>query len=324
MHQQPKMLRHVLEDLDGVASRYTSTHTCEARTALGLSPPALKVTALNRLDRGAVGIHGVASRAAASTSPCVPSTGLSRSLRRPSAHVRHRLVADGSHVVADHFLDARPAHGSTASTCSAAAHQRLDPTPNVARVGALHRDAHHRAGLRPPYARPCGPGVSPVSSSVNLRIRIVRMQTLNSAFASSSCGCRTAPRLGPRSILSLCPTPRASGVRNVVSSSPVSRRRMLRNAAFASSVVASMPTVLPRTRPASARCCSTQAELPPHGVSTLSNRRSARSSSGRASAIRAARTTHESDRRLNVRPHATPSPAPSRGLRHTRQHGSRL
>ena len=33
---------------------------------------------------------------------------------------------------------------------------------------------------------------------------------------------------------------------------------MLRNAAFASSVVASIPTVLPRTRPASASCCNTQ------------------------------------------------------------------
>jgi len=33
---------------------------------------------------------------------------------------------------------------------------------------------------------------------------------------------------------------------------------MLRNAAFASSVVASMPTVFPFTRPASARRCSIQ------------------------------------------------------------------
>src|SRR5262249_22159824 len=33
---------------------------------------------------------------------------------------------------------------------------------------------------------------------------------------------------------------------------------MLRSAAFASNVVASMPTVLPLTRPASASCCSIQ------------------------------------------------------------------
>ena len=33
---------------------------------------------------------------------------------------------------------------------------------------------------------------------------------------------------------------------------------MLRNAAFASSVVASIPTVLPRSKPAPASCCNTQ------------------------------------------------------------------
>ena len=38
---------------------------------------------------------------------------------------------------------------------------------------------------------------------------------------------------------------------NAAYDSPVSRRSMLRIAAFASSVVASMPTVFPRTRPAS-------------------------------------------------------------------------
>ena len=41
------------------------------------------------------------------------------------------------------------------------------------------------------------------------------------------------------------------------SSPPESRPTILRNAAFASSVVASMPTVVPRTRPASASRCST-------------------------------------------------------------------
>ena len=57
-----------------------------------------------------------------------------------------------------------------------------------------------------------------------------------------------------------------------MSSSPVSRRTMLRNGGFASSVVASIPTVLPRTRPASARCCSTQVNTA-SWVSTLSSRR---------------------------------------------------
>ena len=77
---------------------------------------------------------------------------------------------------------------------------------------------------------------------------------------------------------------------------------MLRNAAFASSVVASMPTVLPRTRPASARCCSTQVNTA-SWVSTLSNRRVREIVEWSGGADGGAR---RSDRRL--RPHATQSP----------------
>ena len=47
---------------------------------------------------------------------------------------------------------------------------------------------------------------------------------------------------------------------------------MLRNAAFASSVVASVPTVLPRTRLGSASCCSTHVNTA-SWTSTLSSRR---------------------------------------------------
>src|SRR4051812_40510768 len=50
----------------------------------------------------------------------------------------------------------------------------------------------------------------------------------------------------------------ASCVKKSCYVSPVSRRTMLRNAALASSVVASMPIVVPLTSPASANCCRTQ------------------------------------------------------------------
>ena len=57
--------------------------------------------------------------------------------------------------------------------------------------------------------------------------------------------------------------PEASANRRTNASydSPVSRRSMLRIAAFASSVVASMPTVFPRTRPAAANRSSTHVKL---------------------------------------------------------------
>ena len=116
-------------------------------------------------------------------------------------------------------------------------------------------------------------------------------------------------------------TPDASANRRMNASwdSPVSRRSMLRIAAFASSVVASMPTVFPRTRPAADSRSRTHVNTA-SWVSTSIRHACATASSDPAPppSIPGPGTTADSANR----PPATQSPAPKTGPRSSRSTAS--
>ncbi len=269
MHEQP------FQDV-GMSSKMDPSHPARLahvreRPLQHLPATPQEPTASLPADPAPVGIHGVASRLLLLPAPAPPVR-----LRDVAAqtHRRHRLVAvialylsEGLHGVVSWSRAGRREHRLH---LLGRRDQRLNHRRRVARVGALHRYAHHRAGLQVHRMLGLvGQVLPPVFHLRDPRIRIVRMGPFG-VRRLLLAGSVEPRQLGPRRRRNARRLGQPRQERRVVlarlaADDAAQRRiRLQRRRVDAHR--------LPRTKPASASCCSTQVNTA-SWVSTLSNRR---------------------------------------------------